>query len=178
MSATWRVRSARNTKKDRALLEAFSCADRAFRWQAEVEDFICAALFDWAFEPLAKPRDPRLLLTFVRSTMELVGVAAHERVTLQHRRRARFAATKLEVVAIARRWQGQMFEPGVRASDVIMSAVMADIEHRVPPRHARVFAVVHEDNVRSIALARRYGFVEELSRPHPSYRRLLTGHRG
>ena len=84
MSAPWLVRSARNTKQDRALLEAFSCADRAFRWQAEVEDFIRDALFDWAFEPLAKPRDPRLLFTFVRSTMELVGVAAHERVTLQH----------------------------------------------------------------------------------------------
>jgi hypothetical protein len=40
----------------------------------------------------------------------------------------------------------------VRASDVIMSAVMADIEHRVPPRHARVFAVVHEDNARMLAL--------------------------
>jgi uncharacterized membrane protein YccC len=51
MSAPWLVRSARNTKKDRALLKAFSCADRAFRWQAEVEDFIRAALFDWAFEP-------------------------------------------------------------------------------------------------------------------------------
>lgn len=50
----WRVRTARNTPKDRALLGAFPCADRSIGWQTEVEAFIRGALFDWAFA-LRKP---------------------------------------------------------------------------------------------------------------------------
>jgi hypothetical protein len=81
------------------------------------------------------------------------------------------------VVAIARAWQGRRFHSGERASDVLMSAVMSDVSARVPPRDARVFAVLHEDNARSLALCRRYGLVEEMSRPHPHYRRVVTAHR-
>jgi hypothetical protein len=33
-----------------------------------------------------------------------------------------------------------------------MSAVMTDVSSRLPPRDARVFAVVHEDNHRSLAV--------------------------
>lgn len=56
---------------------------------------------------------------------------------------------------------------------------MTDIAQRVPPRDARVFAVVHEDNERSIALCKRHGLVAEMSRPNglPQYRRLITEHR-
>jgi RimJ/RimL family protein N-acetyltransferase len=57
-----------------------------------------------------------------------------------------------------------------------MSAAMTDISARVPPRDARVYAIVHEDNRRSIALCRRHGLTEEMSRPHPSYRRVVTPH--
>jgi hypothetical protein len=53
---------------------------------------------------------------------------------------------------------------------------MTDVSARVPPRDARVFAVV-QDNHRSLALCERYGLVEEISRPHPDYRRLVTSHR-
>jgi hypothetical protein len=55
-----------------------------------------------------------------------------------------------------------------------MSAVMADVASRVPARDARVLAVVHQDNLRSLALCHRYGLTEELTRPHPAYRRLVT----
>jgi len=93
----------------------------------------------------------------------------------------RFPATKLEVVAVATAWQGRRFEEGAvdrpRVSDVVMSAVMTDVSARVPPRDARVFAVVHEENSRSLALCRRYGLVLEMTRPDPSYRRLVTDHR-
>ena len=68
------------------------------------------------------------------------------------------------------------FVTGERASDVLMSAVMTDVSARVPPRDARVFALVHEDNQRSIALCHRHGLVEEMSRPHPDYRRIVTQH--
>jgi hypothetical protein len=112
----------------------------------------------------------------VAGTVELVGVAAHEQVVLESPT-ARFDATKLEVIALGRSWQGRRFGGGARASDVLMSAVMTDISARVPPRDARVFAVVHEDNHRSLALCQRYGLVEEMSRPHPNYRRLVTSHR-
>ena len=89
-----------------------------------------------------------------------------------------FAATKLEVIAIARAWQGQRFSSGERASDVLMSAVMTDVSKRVPPRDAGVFAIVHEENSRSVDLCQRHGFTEELSRPESlsDYRRLVTAH--
>lgn len=58
-----------------------------------------------------------------------------------------------------------------------MSAVMTDIGARVPPRDARVYAIVHEDNHRSIALCRRHGLTEDMSRPHQAYRRIVTSHK-
>jgi hypothetical protein len=171
----WLIRPAR--KKDRHFLERFSCASRDVPWEVEVEDFIQQSLFDWAFEPLARNHDPRLLLVFEKKTNALLGVAAHERTTLQFRGEPPFAATKLELVAVALNWQGKRFRSGSRVSDVVMAAVMRDVIDRVPRRDARVFAVVHEDNARSIALCRRHGLVEDLSSPHPAYRRLVTEQR-
>jgi len=171
----WLVRVAR--KKDRALLMRFSCADIAVPWEAEVEAYVRQSLFDWAFDTFAKENDPRLLLVFHRKSGDLVGVAAHERTTLRYGKQRAFAATKLEVVALSRTWQGARFKTGERTSDVLMSAVMSDVAGRVPPRDARVFAVVHEENARSIAVCRRHGLVEELSQVHVSYRRLVTVHR-
>lgn len=174
----WAVRSARKTKADQHLLEAFDCADPAIDWQVEVQSFVRRELHAWAFDRMAARQDPRLLFLFERRSKRLVGVAAHERVAMKAGRR-RIAATKVELVALASAWHGKRFPSGERASDVLMSAVMADISQRVPPRHARVFAVVHEDNVRSIVLLRRHGLTEELSRPTElsRYRRLITGHR-
>lgn len=174
MSATeWLVRTARSS--DQKLLAAFSCAASGVRWETEVETFIRGTILRWAHDPNAKAQDPRLLLLFQRRPREFVGLAAHERTKLLANNADIFDATKLEVVAIARDWQGRRFRGGARASDVLMSAVMTDISARVPPRDARVFAVVHEKNVRSIELCRRHGLVEELSRPAPDYRRLITG---
>jgi hypothetical protein len=147
----WRVRAARST--DEALLGSFA----------------------GTFDPHATENDPRLLLVFGQgSRPQLVGVAAHERVLLQGGDGRTFAATKLQVAALSLSWQGKSFEDGTRASDVLMSAVMTDLKARLPPRHARVLALVHEDNIRSIALCRRYGLTQELSRPHPQYLRLVT----
>jgi len=171
----WRVRSGRPADGD--LLASFTCADAAVGWQVEVEQFIRSQLINWTFDPHAQSGDPRLLLAFVTATNELFGVAAHERVTLQGGDGARFNATKLELLAIVTPWQGRRFRTGERASDVLMSTVMTDISARVPPRDARVFALVHEDNERSIALCRRHGLVDEMSRPHPDYRRLVTLHK-
>jgi hypothetical protein len=156
---------------------AFACADPAVRWQAEVEQFIQTQLTDWAFDPHAGDGDPRLLLAFTGSG-DLFGVAAHERVALTAGDGTRFPATKLEVVGVALKWQGRSLPSGERASDVLMSALMADVSSRVPPRDARVYAIVHEDNHRSLAVRRRHGLTEEMSRPHPSYRRIVTPHRG
>jgi hypothetical protein len=55
-----------------------------------------------------------------------------------------------------------------------MSAVMFDIENRLPPRSKRVLAVVHKDNGRSIALCQRHGLARALSNPDPDYLRLIT----
>jgi hypothetical protein len=174
----WRVRPA--AQRDQKVLAAFRCADPAVSWQVEVEVFIQRDVLKWALDPLAADADPRLLLVFDRRSSELAGMAAHERQTLSGPGGS-FPATKLEVVAVATTWQGRRFEEGTaggpRVSDVVMSALMADVSERVPPRDARVFAVVHEDNVRSLALCRRYGLVQEMSRPDPSYRRLVTDHR-
>lgn len=169
----WHVRAARKT--DRALLTQFTCADGTRPWEVEVEQFIQRSLFDWAFDAHAKKNDPRLLLLFDRQDGELIAVAAHERTELRHRKKI-FAATRLEVVAVARAWQGQRLHGGARVSDVMMSAVMSDVSSRVPPRHARVFALIHEKNLRSAALCARHGLVEELSRVDPEYRRLVTAH--
>jgi hypothetical protein len=162
---------------DRALLMRFTCADPTVPWQVEVEHFIQRQLVDWAFDQHAASADPRLLLVFDVDSGHLVGVAAHERVVLQGPEGKPFDATKLEVVGITTSWQGRRFASGERASDVLMSALMTDVSARVPSRDARVFAIVHEDNKRSLALCQRYGLVEEMSRPHPSYRRIVTAHR-
>jgi hypothetical protein len=60
-----------------------------------------------------------------------------------------------------------------------MSAAMQDIAARQPPRDARVYAVVHEANVKSLALCKRHGLVHELERSAsaPRYIRLVTEHR-
>lgn len=170
----WRIRAG--SPDDRELLSCFACADPAVRWRAEVEQFIREQLVDWAFAPLAAEGDPRLLLAFTPSA-ELLGVAAHERAILQTADGTQFHATKLEVVAVGLKWQGQRLPTGERPSDLLMSAVMTDVSARVPPRDARVFAIVHEDNHRSLALCIKHGLSEEMSRPHPSYRRLVTPHK-
>jgi hypothetical protein len=97
--AGWRIRPGRSD--DRELLASFACADRAIRWQAEVEDFIQTKLTDWAFDPHASDGDPRLLLALTTAG-DLFGVAAHERVALQASDGTHFPATKLEVVGVAR----------------------------------------------------------------------------
>lgn len=179
MSSTpWLVRHARKTPGDRLLLAGLACADPSVPWQVEVESFVREQVFDWRFDPHARGQDPRLLLVFERRSNALVGLAAHERTTLVAKNGASFPATKLEVVALALAWQGRTFPSRVRASDVVMSAAMVDVRARVPPRDARVLAVVHEANVRSLDLCRRHWFVEELSRPVdlPHYRRLITRH--
>lgn len=172
--ALWRIRAVR--KSDRAKLRPFECARDGSRAQAEVEDFIRFKVLDWAFEPLALDGDPRLLLLFDGDDT-LVGVAAHERKTLQAPGGETFFASKLEVVALSKAWQGEAFSDGTRASEVLMSAVMKDISTRVPPRDARVFAFVHEDNKASIALLKRYGLAHEMSRLDEAYLRLITSHR-
>ena len=162
---------------DHGLLSSFDCANPAVGFEVEVEQFIRTQLIYWAFAPGAADDDPRLLLALVRTTGELFGVAAHERKTFKGSDGSPYNATKLEVAAIARPWQGRCFDTGERASDVLMSAVMTDVSTRVPPRDARVFGIVHKDNQRSIALCRRYDLVEEMSNPDPNYRRLVTPHR-
>lgn len=171
----WRIRTGQ--ARDRELLASFSCANPAHAWEAEVEQFIQKQLLDaWALAPGAADDDPRLLLALTAQG-ELFGVAAHEKVELQRGDGTTFSATKLEVVAIAAAWQGRRFSTGDRASDVLMSAVLTDVTRRVPPRDARIFAIVHEDNHRSLMLLRRHGLTEEMSRPHPQYRRPITVHR-
>lgn len=172
----WSVRAARPS--DRTVLASFRCAvPTVAAWQLEVEDYIQRSVLDWALAPLAAVDDPRLLLVFGPTTSDLVGVAAHERAVLVGSNGAKIQATKIQVVAVATKWQGQTFADNVRASDVVTSAAMGDIAARVPPRNTRVFAVVHEENVRSLALCRRYGLVEELGSPAPSYRRWVTAQR-
>jgi hypothetical protein len=169
----WHIRSGQPT--DRSLLASFTCANPVFAWESEVESFIQNQLIDWTFDPSAVGGDPRLLLAFVGATSELFGVAAHERVTLGSSD-VQFAATQLLVVAIAESWQGSRFASGSRPSDVMMSAVMTDVSNRVPPRDARVFGLIHEANQRSIAVCRRNGLTEEMSRAG-DYLRLVTPHR-
>jgi len=171
----WRVRVA--NKGDRALLARFTCADSSHQWSAEVEHFIRVQLLDWALAEGAAEDDPRILLVFDRRSKELVGLAAHERVFLVRSEADKFAATKLYVVAVSSSWQGKRFATGERVSDVVMSAAMSDIAARRPPRDARVFAIVHEDNVKSLALCKRHGLVYELERAEPRYIRLVTEHR-
>lgn len=148
----WRIRPG--SPNDRKLVASFACADVTVSWQIEVER----------------------LLAF-STAGDLFGVAAHEQVILQDGRGAEFHATKLEVVAVAQKWQGRSFPTGERASDVLVSAVMTDISARVPPRDARVYAIVHEDNHRSIALCRRHGLTQEMSPPYPGYLRIVTPHK-
>ncbi|MEU6152679.1 hypothetical protein ABZ816_22030 [Actinosynnema sp. NPDC047251] len=169
----WRLRVAGAADAD--LVAAFRCASDDRTWQVQVERFVRSNLLDWASDPRAASDDPRALLLLVAD--ELVGVAAHEKAVLTAAGGCRVSATKLQVAALAEPWQGKCFAAGDRASDVLMSAVLTDVRHRRPPRHSHVFAVVHEENHRSLALLARYGLTEDLSRPHPRYRRVITSAR-
>lgn len=173
----WVARVAERSQRLRALIAGFRCAPTATAWQVEVESFIRQHLYDWAFDPFATQQDPRLILVRESARGPLIGLAAHERATLATRSGRRIAATKLEVIAVSTEWQGRRFSSGERASDVVMSAAMTDISSRVPRRHARVIAVIHEENLSSLRLCQRHGFVTELSpAPElPQYRRLVTG---
>ena len=173
---TWLVRAA--TEDDQDLLLAFRSATSDANWDVEVERFISSGnLFDWWRDPHAAAYNPRLLLLFDRDSSELVGVAAHERESFFDGE-TEIAGTHLFVAALARDWQGRVFTSGEKASHALMSAVMQDITDRVPPRFARVYGIVHEDNIRSLRLCARFGLTEEMPRTHPEYRRIITGDRG
>ena len=169
----WIVRSA--TAGDAALLASFRSASSSASWDVEVEDEITSGrLLAWWSDPAAQDWDPRLLLLFERGSGELVGVAAHERETVHEEDGTQIAGTHLHVAVLASTWQGRSFTTGERASYVLMSAVMQDVIDRVPPRWARVYAIVHEDNVRSLALCARFGLTTDMPRAHPHYRRVIT----
>jgi RimJ/RimL family protein N-acetyltransferase len=169
----WLVRSA--TADDAALLASFRSATSTARWDVEVEEEITSGrLLAWWSDPAAANWDPRLLLLFDRESAELVGVAAHERESLLDADGTEIAGTHLHVAALSTTWQGRSFATGEKASDVLMSAVMQDVKDRVPPRWARVYATVHEDNVRSLRLCARFGLTADMPRSHPSYRRVIT----
>lgn len=177
MTTAWRIRVAHEA--DTELLADFRCANPGVVWEEEAEEFIRKQLMMWALAPAAQEDDPRVLLTVGSSDGALLAVGAHERIMLRDEASGRaLLASKIEVVAVATAWQGRRIgsSPGfeARVSDVVMSALLADIEARVPPRDARVMAVVHEQNVRSIAVCRRFGLTLDLGRPHPAYRRLIT----
>jgi hypothetical protein len=165
VSRLWVARAA--TPHDDGLLLSFDWVGTGASWEREVQAFVAGQLLQWAFDPYAQDGDPRLLLVLTAGTGDLVAVGAHERVMLADSGSGeRFAATKVEVVAVAKAWQSRRFDAGgaadpertgPRVSDVVMSAVMADVASRVPPRDARVLAVVHQDNLRSLALCHRYG---------------------
>jgi hypothetical protein len=171
----WVVRVA--DESDRKLLKRFSCADPKVRWSLEVQEEIRWRLLDWAKEGAATEYDSRVLLVFDRASQKLVGVAAHERVFLGTTEADKIAATKLHLVGVAKAWQGKSFSTRERVSRVVMNAMMTDIAARVPSRDARLYAIVHEDNVRSLALCKRFGLVHEIERLDPHYVRLVTASR-
>jgi hypothetical protein len=111
VSPLWKVRAA--TSADRTLLTSFDCVGTGAVWEREVQDFIQRHLLDWAFDPHAQDGDPRLLLVLTTAAGELVAVGAHERVILADAVSGeRLAATKIEVVAVAKAWQGNASTPG------------------------------------------------------------------
>lgn len=170
----WRVRVA--TEKDRALLTRFRCASAEHPWENEVEFEIQNRLLDWALAPGAAADAPTILLVFDVASRKLVGVAAHERQPLGTNALDKVDATKIHLIAVAAKWQGATFSSGERVSHVVMNAALTDIATHVPPRDSRVFAIVHEQNNRSLALCKRFGLVKELQRPDKDYRMLATDH--
>ena len=172
-SLTWQVRVA--TEKDRALLTGFRCASKE-PWERDVEVEIQNHLLDWALAEGAAADDPTILLVFDASSRVLVGVAAHERQFIGTNALDKVPATKIYLAAVSSKWQGRKFSSGDQVSHVVMSAVLTDIATRVPPRDPRIFAIVHEQNTRSLALCKRFGLVKELQRSNPSYVILVTHH--
>jgi hypothetical protein len=173
-SPAWQVRVA--TEDDRARLTRFRCASGEEPWEREVEVQIRDYLLDWALEKGAAADKPTILLVFDAASGDLVGVAAHERQFLGTNALDKVAATKIHLAAVAKKWQGKTFSSGERVSHVVMNAVLTDIATHVPPRDPRVFAIVHEDNAKSLALCKRFRLVKELLRLHPRYLVLATEH--
>jgi hypothetical protein len=173
-SSAWRVRVA--TEKDRKLLARFRCATGTAAWEREVELEVRSYLLDWAFAEGAAVDTPTILMVFDIASGDLVALGAHERQFLGTSALDRVSATKIHLVAVAKKWQGNSFPTGERVSDVVMNAVLTDIATHVPPRDPRVFAIVHERNAKSIALCARFGLVKEIMRQNPDYRILVTEH--
>ncbi|HEX8081698.1 MAG TPA: hypothetical protein VF557_15915 [Jatrophihabitans sp.] len=161
MSPPWQVRAA--CAEDAELVKAFRCADPRAAYELEAERFITTTVLAWGLDPYAASGDPRLLLLFDKASGALVGLVAHEQSTLAANDGREFLASKVEVAAVASAWQGKRFSDGTRVSDVLMSALVADITARVPGRDARMWAYVHTENVRSIAMCRRAGMLNELA---------------
>jgi hypothetical protein len=111
-----------------------------------------------------------VLLLLRRSN--LVGVVAHERKEFSDAQGS-FRARKLQVVAVAKAWQGKRFHDGTRPSDVLMSAAIGDIANRDNP-HTRVIAAVHQENKRSIALLGRHGLSRQVGLVDQEYIWLTT----
>ena len=173
-TAPWSVRTVRAGDKTR--LAGFICADATVAWEREVEEYVQRGLLAWVSEPRAVANDPRALLLLARTSGDLIGVAAHERAEVHVPQTGTVIATRLEVVAIAKQWQGQRLggTADPKASDVLMSAIMRDIQTRPNARSNLVFATVHQANVRSLAMCRRFGLVREMSKPNADYVRLIT----
>ncbi|MET0793108.1 MAG: hypothetical protein ABW061_16430 [Polyangiaceae bacterium] len=105
-----------------------------------------------------------------------MGVAAHEGQFVGTHALDKVPATKIYLAAASSKWRGKKLSNGDQVSHVVMSAVLTDVATRVPPRDARIFAIVDEQNTRSLALCKRFGLVKELQRSNPSYVILVTHH--
>lgn len=141
---------------DTHLLAAFSCCShRPRNYQVEVESYIRSNLWDWVNAPEAQHDDPRLLLV-VAENGDLIAVGAHE-IKRHHELTGSPRVRWIELVAVATPYQGKRSPDGNRYSDIMLSAVLTDIDNRRRD-DIGVRGRVHYDNLPSLRLLNRFGF--------------------
>lgn len=164
MPDNWTFRVGQSQDCD--ALSRFRCSGPNSKiWDIEVERFIQESLCDWVFAA----EDAQMIL-MEDSKGTLTGVAAYQEISIM-KSLMPLKATELTLVALGNETQGKTSSDGKRASDLLMSAVLTDINTHIPPRSHHVFATVHKDNVRSLTLCRRHNLTRELSSPSEGYLR-------
>lgn len=144
-SVEWRVAA----KRDRQLLERFSCTDvDGPDYELLVQRYFRTQAISHMGAPDSIHSDHRLLLVF--DSGELVATACHRLRSIPDERNLVFAA-------VERSKQGRHLSNGEKASDALWSVAANDVLDRHLAADITVFARVHPENERSLKFCERVG---------------------
>lgn len=151
---------------DWATVERLSCATSNQQWDVEVESFIRTGLRPWMDVSIECGDEPRVLVILDEEPAVIVGIGAHAKSELRDSG-FEVAARRLQVAALNVEAQGGSDAEGNRYSSMLISALIQDAQEVDPG--ARIYALVHRDNARSLGMLARAGLVRTVVMPPTDY---------